>query len=120
MRACQKEDFPVPSNCLQDDLMIVSSFLLPKRYKREREYRYVIPIHRGFSFSWSSEKKEPDIVDEQLNKENDKVVDLYVDFPKETLREIVIGRKSKLTVTEVREFLLKNGYDLKRVLVNKM
>lgn len=120
LRTCQKEDFPVPSNCLQDDLMIISSFLLPNRYKKQREYRYVVPFHTGFSFSWDSEKNEPEYADEQLKKENDKVVDLYVDFPKETLREVVIGRKCKLTVAEVREYLLHNGYDLNHVTVTKL
>ena len=80
LRTCRKEDFFVPSNCLQDDLMIISSFLLPNRYKREREYRYVVPIHRGFYVSWNPETKEPKIEDEPLNKYTDKDGYFFVDF----------------------------------------
>lgn len=120
LRTCRTGEFPVPSNCLQDDLMIISSFLLPDRYKKQREYRYVVPIHRGFNFSWNPEKKMPEYADEPLNKYTDKEGNLSVDFPKETLREVVIGSKSKLTVAEVRAYLSQNGYDLKTVLVSKL
>lgn len=120
LRSCRIEDFPVPSNCLQDDLMIISSFLLPKRYKREREYRYVVPIHRGFYVSWNPETKEPKVEDKPLDKYTDKDGNLYVDFPKVTLKEVVIGRKCKLTVAEVRDYLSQNGYDLNHVTVTKL
>lgn len=80
----------------------------------------MVPIHRGFYVSWNPETKEPKVEDKPLNKYTDTDGNLYVDFPKEALREIVIGRKCKLTVAEVRDYLSQNGYELTHVTVIKL
>ena len=122
-----KDDFQLNHDSdTNNDFYDMCAFIKTDDYEVEREFRYIRPNHdeghfTPFNYETGGKWKENLDNVKYRSRENDFIPYQEVFFPKETLKEIVIGYAYKFDETKnYLEYLLKErGYDISKITIKK-